>query len=92
MLRRVPVVRTDVSNKCSASTIRVTIIGELGMLAVTSNRRTVRRLEPEPSPPWEASDQPPELRHGRVTVPAEHCAVNSRGGVKMQLDESRPQS
>jgi hypothetical protein len=40
MLRRVALVRTDVSEELSASFIRVTRIGELGtMLAVTSNRR-----------------------------------------------------
>jgi hypothetical protein len=40
MLRRVALVRTDVSKKRSTSFIRVTRIGELGtMLAVTSNRR-----------------------------------------------------
>jgi hypothetical protein len=39
MLRRMAVVRTDVSEKRSASFIRVTRIGELGTtLAVTSNR------------------------------------------------------
>jgi hypothetical protein len=39
MLRRVALVRTDVSEELSAS-IRVTRIGELGTtLAVTSNRR-----------------------------------------------------
>jgi hypothetical protein len=44
MLRRVALVRTDVSEERSASFIRVTRIGELGtMLAVTSNRRTLRR-------------------------------------------------
>jgi hypothetical protein len=43
MLRRVALVRTDVSEELSASFIRVTRIGELGaMLAVTSNRRTKR--------------------------------------------------
>jgi hypothetical protein len=45
MLRRVALVRTDVSEELSASFIRVTKIGELGTtLAVTSNRRTQRRL------------------------------------------------
>jgi hypothetical protein len=40
MLRRVALVRTDVSEELSASFIRVTRIGELGTkLAVTSNRR-----------------------------------------------------
>jgi hypothetical protein len=45
MLRRVAVVRPDVSEERSASLIRMTRIGELGTtLAVTSNRRSVRRL------------------------------------------------
>jgi hypothetical protein len=44
MLRRVALVRTDVSEELSASFTRVTIIGELGTtVAVTSNRRTLRR-------------------------------------------------
>jgi hypothetical protein len=44
MLRRVALERTDVSEKLSASFIRVTRIGELRTtLAVTSNRRTLRR-------------------------------------------------
>jgi hypothetical protein len=43
MLRRVALVRTDVSEERSASFIRVTI-GELGTtLAVTRNRRTLQR-------------------------------------------------
>jgi hypothetical protein len=43
MLRRMALVRTDVSEEPSASFIRVTIIGDLGTtLAVTSNRRTYR--------------------------------------------------
>jgi hypothetical protein len=49
MLRRVPLVRTDVSKELRASFIRGRRIGELGtMLAVTSNRhvflRSVRRF------------------------------------------------
>jgi hypothetical protein len=45
MLRRVAVVRTYVLEELSASFIRVTRIGELGTtLAVTGNRRTLRRL------------------------------------------------
>jgi hypothetical protein len=54
MLRRVAVVRTDVSEEPSASSIRVTRIGELGTtLAVTSNRLTLhvppkRRFLQEP--------------------------------------------
>jgi hypothetical protein len=44
MLRRVALVRTDVSEECIASIISVTIIGELGTsLAVTSNWSTLRR-------------------------------------------------
>jgi hypothetical protein len=44
MLRHVALVRTDASEEFSASFIRVTIIGELGtILAVTSNRSTLRR-------------------------------------------------
>jgi hypothetical protein len=43
MLRRVALVRTDISEEPSASFIRVTRIGEIGTLAVTSNRRTLRR-------------------------------------------------
>jgi hypothetical protein len=44
MLRRVALVRTDVPEELSASFIRVTRIGELETtLAVTSNRRTLRR-------------------------------------------------
>jgi hypothetical protein len=43
MLRRVYLVRTDVSEELSASIIRVTRIGVLGTLAVTRNRRTLRR-------------------------------------------------
>jgi hypothetical protein len=45
MLRRVDLVRTDVSEELSASFISVTRIGELETtLAVTSNRRTLRRI------------------------------------------------
>jgi hypothetical protein len=44
VLRRVALARTNVSEELSASFIRVTVIGELGTtLAVTSNRRTLRR-------------------------------------------------
>jgi hypothetical protein len=43
LLRRVALVRRNVSEELSASFIRVTRIGELGItLAVTSNRRTLR--------------------------------------------------
>jgi hypothetical protein len=44
MLRRVVLVRFDVSEELSASITKVTRISELGTtLAVTSNRRTLRR-------------------------------------------------
>jgi hypothetical protein len=44
MLRRVSLVRADLSQELSPSFIRVKRIGELGTtLAVTSNRRTLRR-------------------------------------------------
>jgi hypothetical protein len=42
MLRRVDLVGTDVSEDSSTSILRVTNIGELGTLAVTSNRRILR--------------------------------------------------
>jgi hypothetical protein len=44
MLRRVALVRTDVSEELSASFIRETTIGELGTIALTSNRRTLRKI------------------------------------------------
>jgi hypothetical protein len=44
MLRCVALATTDVSEEPNASIIRVTRIGELGTLAVTSNRCTLRRL------------------------------------------------
>jgi hypothetical protein len=44
MLRRVALLRTDVSQELKATIIRVTRIGELGItLAVTINRRALRR-------------------------------------------------
>jgi hypothetical protein len=44
LLRRVALVRADVSEETGASFIRVTKIGELGTTqAATSNRRTLRR-------------------------------------------------
>jgi hypothetical protein len=43
MLRRVDLVGTDVFEELSASFIWVTRIGDLGTLAVTNNRRTLRR-------------------------------------------------
>jgi hypothetical protein len=43
MLRRVALVRTNVSEERCAFIIRVTRFGKLGTLAVASNRRTLRR-------------------------------------------------
>jgi hypothetical protein len=44
ILRRVTLIRTEASEELSASIIRVTRISELGTtLAVSSNRRTLRR-------------------------------------------------
>jgi hypothetical protein len=46
MLGRVALVRTDVLEELSAFFIGVTRIGELGAtLALTSNRRTLRRMK-----------------------------------------------
>jgi hypothetical protein len=42
MLLRVALVRTDISEELSAFIIGVTRIGELGTLALTSNRRMLR--------------------------------------------------
>jgi hypothetical protein len=56
MLRRVALVRTDVSEELSGSFIRVTRLGELGTtLAVTSNRRTLLLVTASvvPSSIWE---------------------------------------
>jgi hypothetical protein len=43
MLRRVALVRTDVSEELSASISRMARIGELGTLAITSDRRTLQQ-------------------------------------------------
>jgi hypothetical protein len=48
-VRRVALVRSDVSEELSASFIRVTRVGELGItLAVASNRRALRRNTKSP--------------------------------------------
>jgi hypothetical protein len=66
MLRRVALVRTDVSEKPSASFIRVTRIGELGTaLAVTSNRRT---LPVVPSSPLLVALMKDALRSSETSV------------------------
>jgi DNA-binding TFAR19-related protein (PDSD5 family) len=43
MLRRVALVRPDISEELRTSIIRVTRIGQLGTLAVASKRGTLRR-------------------------------------------------
>jgi hypothetical protein len=43
MLRRVALVRSDISYERSTSIIRVTTIGELDTIAITNDRRTQRR-------------------------------------------------
>jgi hypothetical protein len=43
MLRRVALVGTDILEELMTSIIRMTRIGELGTLALTSNRHTLRR-------------------------------------------------
>jgi hypothetical protein len=43
MLRRVALVRTDVSEQISTSFIRETRIFEVGTVSVTTNRSTLRR-------------------------------------------------
>jgi hypothetical protein len=66
LLRRVALVRTDVSEEPGVSLIRVTKIGELGTTqAATSNRRTLRRN-------WWRRQVPPKCRflqepHGVTT-------------------------
>jgi hypothetical protein len=46
MLRRVALIKTDVSEEHSASFIRLTRFGELGTtLAVTSNRGTAKKYQ-----------------------------------------------
>jgi hypothetical protein len=51
LLRRVALVRTDVSEEPGASFIRVTKIGELGTTqAATSNRHKLRRISSQEAP------------------------------------------
>jgi hypothetical protein len=63
MLRRVALVRTNVSEELSASFFRVTRIGAVGtMLAVTSNRRTLRGNTKS------KSVSHPDKTRGKITV------------------------
>jgi hypothetical protein len=63
MLHRVALVRTYVSEELSASIIRMTRIGELGTLAVTGNRRALRKIQ---------SDRFLSLWWRRLYVPPKH--------------------
>jgi hypothetical protein len=67
MLRRVALVRTDISEELNASIIRVTWIGEVGTtLAITSNRSLQeRRLLQEPH--GVKSQKTPFFIHGDIT-------------------------
>jgi hypothetical protein len=74
MLRPVALVRTDVSEELSTSFMRVTQIGELGtMLAVTSNRRTLRRNTKSSS-----SEMPVLTRATRRNIQEDTILHNSR--------------
>jgi hypothetical protein len=73
MLRRVAVVRTEVSEEFSASFIRVTRIGEVGAtIALTSNRCTLRRLlvtsSVVPSSPIPVTQMVKALRYSETSV------------------------
>jgi hypothetical protein len=69
MLRRVALVRIDISEELSASIIRVTRIGELGTtLAVTSNRRTLLRNTVVPISPIRVSRMMEALRFSETSV------------------------
>jgi hypothetical protein len=69
MLRRVALVRTDVSEELSASSMRVTIIGELGTtLAVTSLPRFLVTASVVPSPPILVTLMKEELNSSETSV------------------------
>jgi hypothetical protein len=69
MLRRVALVRSDVSGEHIASTIRVTGIGELSTtLAVTSNRSTQRAANVVPSSPILVTVMMEEIHFSEMSV------------------------
>jgi hypothetical protein len=70
MLRGVALVKTDISEERSASIIRVTRIGGLGItLAVASNRRTLRlAAKVVPSSPILVTMMMEELRSSETSV------------------------
>jgi hypothetical protein len=87
MLRRVALVRTDVSEERSASIIRVKTIDDLRMLAVTNKRRTLRRntlsvvrllvtANVVPSSPVLVTPMMEELRSSEMSVPARAARSN----------------
>jgi hypothetical protein len=66
MLHLVALIRTDVSEDCSASIMRVTRIGELGAtLVVTSNGRKLQ------------GNTPGEKNSGIVSICSQHATVAS---------------
>jgi hypothetical protein len=78
ILRRVALVRTDVSEELSASFIRITRIGELGTEpALTSNRdaRCVRRLLVRPSV---VSSSPILVNLMKEALSSSETSVNTR--------------
>jgi hypothetical protein len=86
LLRRVALVRTDVSEEPGASFIRVTKIGELGTTqAVTNNRRTLQSFVPSHwflSPWWRRRWVPPKRRflqepHGVTSQKTRFCIVSA---------------
>jgi hypothetical protein len=78
MLRRVALVRTEVSEEPSSYFIRVTRIDELGTtLAVTSNRRTLRRNTNK--------QHRPDMEDGCEYSYIESATADIRQGVLLQL-------
>jgi hypothetical protein len=68
MLRRVALVRTDVSEELSASFIRVTRIGELGMVFLRSVRRLLVTASVVPSSPNLVTLMKEALRSSETSV------------------------
>jgi hypothetical protein len=93
MLRRVALERTDVSEELSASFIRVTRIGELGtMLAVTSNRRTLRRNTREIQEPHGVTSQKTPFFTRRVCLHSILFELNDQFDMKSPNAVGKPAS